>query len=148
MSLRKPWEIGDESWSVVEPLPPKQERRYWHPGRKRIEDRKTLQGCAVRSLHGYPMGVPATGVGLRPGPTCWRRLAEWQAAGVLLAHARPRRAPPSMAMMVLAARQRMRRSGPAQQLIQTGSSAKRTIAFPVFAPVSMPVSAAGTASIP
>ncbi|BBJ47371.1 hypothetical protein SSPO_100890 [Streptomyces antimycoticus] len=28
------------------------------------------------------MGVPAAGAGFGSGPTCWRRLAEWQAAGV------------------------------------------------------------------
>ncbi|MEV0267135.1 IS5/IS1182 family transposase, partial [Streptomyces sp. NPDC050617] len=44
MTRRKPWEVSDELWVVIEPLLPRCERRYRHPGRKRIDDRKTLQG--------------------------------------------------------------------------------------------------------
>lgn len=44
MSRPKPWEISDELWAVIEPLLPRHERRYRYPGRKRIDDRRTLQG--------------------------------------------------------------------------------------------------------
>jgi len=47
MSRPKPWEIGDELWAVIEPLLPRHERRYRHPGRKRIDDRRTLQGVLL-----------------------------------------------------------------------------------------------------
>jgi transposase len=49
MTRRKPWEVSDELWAVIEPLLPKHERRFRHPGRKRIDDRKTLQGVLSRS---------------------------------------------------------------------------------------------------
>ncbi|BBJ37478.1 hypothetical protein SSPO_002590 [Streptomyces antimycoticus] len=44
MTRPKPWEISDELWAVIEPLLPRHERRRRYPGRKRIDDRKTLQG--------------------------------------------------------------------------------------------------------
>ncbi len=36
--------VSDELWKVVEPLIPKVTRRFRHPGRKRIDDRKVLGG--------------------------------------------------------------------------------------------------------
>ncbi len=47
MARRRPWEVSDELWAVIEPLLPKRERRFRHPGRKRIDDRKTLQGVLL-----------------------------------------------------------------------------------------------------
>src|SRR5699024_2678002 len=44
MSRPKPWEVSDELWELIEPLIPQPHRPYGHPGRKRIDDRKTLQG--------------------------------------------------------------------------------------------------------
>lgn len=44
MARRKPWEVSDELWAVIEPLLPKHERRFRYLGCKRIDDRKTLQG--------------------------------------------------------------------------------------------------------
>ncbi|MGW5689107.1 transposase, partial [Nonomuraea sp. NPDC003754] len=44
MARLKPWEVGDELWQVIEPLLPKRERRFRHPGRKRLDDRLALQG--------------------------------------------------------------------------------------------------------
>ncbi len=43
MTRRKPWEVSDELWAVIEPLLPKHERRFRYPGRKRIDDRKTAK---------------------------------------------------------------------------------------------------------
>jgi transposase len=39
-----PWTVPDELWERVEPLLPKKERRFRYPGRKRLPDRKALQG--------------------------------------------------------------------------------------------------------
>lgn len=39
MARRKLWEVNDELWAVIEPLLPRHERRFRHPGRKRIDDR-------------------------------------------------------------------------------------------------------------
>jgi transposase len=44
MARWKPWEVSDHLWAVIEPLLPKHERRFRHPGRKRIDNRRTLQG--------------------------------------------------------------------------------------------------------
>jgi transposase len=44
VAQRRPWEVGDELWELIEPLLPKVERRFRHPGRKRLDDRKALCG--------------------------------------------------------------------------------------------------------
>ncbi|MFD6624384.1 IS5 family transposase [Streptomyces diastaticus] len=82
MSRRKPWEVSDELWAVIEPLLPRHERRYRYPGRKRIDDRKTLQGVLFVLYTGIQWEFLPQELGFGSGPTCWRRLAEWQTAGV------------------------------------------------------------------
>lgn len=44
MARRRSWEVEDELWDLIEPLLPKVERRFRYPGRKRLDDRKTLCG--------------------------------------------------------------------------------------------------------
>ncbi len=44
MARLKPWEVSDELWALIEPLLPQPQRRFGYPGRRRIGDRKTLQG--------------------------------------------------------------------------------------------------------
>jgi transposase len=44
MAQRKPWEVEDGLWELIEPLLPTVERRFRHPGRKRLDDRKALCG--------------------------------------------------------------------------------------------------------
>jgi transposase len=82
MARRKPWEVSDELWAVIEPLLPKHERRFRHPGRKRIDDRRTLQGVLFVLYTGIQWEYLPQELGFGSGPTCWRRLAEWQEAGV------------------------------------------------------------------
>lgn len=82
MTRPKPWEISDELWALIEPLLPRHERRYRYPGRKRIDDRKTLQGILFVLYTGIQWEFLPQELGFGSGPTCWRRLAEWQAAGV------------------------------------------------------------------
>ncbi len=41
MARRRPWEVEDELWELIERLP-KVERRFRYPGRKRLDDRKAL----------------------------------------------------------------------------------------------------------
>ncbi len=81
MSRPKPWEISDELWAVIEPLLPRHERRYRYPGRKRINDRRTLQGVLFVLYTGIQREFLPQELGFA-GPTCWRRLAGWQQAGV------------------------------------------------------------------
>ena len=74
--------VSDELWAIVEPLIPKVERRYRFPGRKRIDDRKVLTGILFVLQTGIPWEYLPQEMGCGSGMTCWRRLKEWQEAGV------------------------------------------------------------------
>jgi len=74
--------VSDELWELVEPLIPKVERRYRFPGRKRIDDRKVLTGILYVLKTGIPWEYLPQEMGCGSGMTCWRRLQEWQQAGV------------------------------------------------------------------
>ncbi|GAB3289191.1 IS5 family transposase [Parasphingorhabdus pacifica] len=82
MARLKPWEVSDELWALIEPLLPRHERRFRYPGRRRIDDRKTLQGILFVLYTGIQWEFLPQELGFGSGPTCWRRLAEWQQAGV------------------------------------------------------------------
>lgn len=82
MTRPRPWEVSDELWAVIEPLLPRRERRFRYPGRRRIDDRKTLQGILFVLYTGIQWEFLPQELGFGSGPTCWRRLAEWQQAGV------------------------------------------------------------------
>jgi transposase len=68
MTRRKPWEVSDELWAVIEPLLPKHERRFRHPGRKRIDDRKTLQGVLFVLYTGSQWAYLPQELGFGSGP--------------------------------------------------------------------------------
>jgi transposase len=74
--------VSDELWALVEPLIPRVERRYRFPGRKRIDDRKVLTGILFVLQTGIPWEYLPQEMGCGSGMTCWRRLREWQVAGV------------------------------------------------------------------
>ena len=74
--------VSDELWAVVEPLIPRVERRYRYPGRKRIDDRKVLSGILFVLKTGIGWEHLPQEMGCGSGMTCWRRLREWQEAGV------------------------------------------------------------------
>ena len=38
-----PWIVTDALWAKVEPLLPRQKRRFRYPGRKRLDDRAALR---------------------------------------------------------------------------------------------------------
>ncbi len=82
MARPKPWEVSDELWALIEPLLPRKQRRFRYPGRRRIDDRKTLQGILFVLYTGIQWEFLPQELGFGSGPTCWRRLAEWQEAGV------------------------------------------------------------------
>ena len=68
--------VSDELWEIVQPLlPAPKPRRFRNPGRKRLDDRKALTGI----LFVLKSGIPPYQVRGRP---CWRRLRDWQQAGV------------------------------------------------------------------
>src|SRR4051795_6763380 len=74
--------VSDELWAMVEPLIPKVERRYRFPGRKRIDDRKVLTGILYVLKTGIPWEYLPQEMGCGCGMTCWRRLRDWQRAGI------------------------------------------------------------------
>jgi transposase len=77
-----PWIVSDELWELVEPLLPKKERRFRYPGRKRFPDRQALQGILFVLHTGIAWTHLPQELGFGSGVTCWRRLDEWQRAGV------------------------------------------------------------------
>ena len=74
--------VSDELWDLVEPLIPKVPRRHRFPGRKRIDDRRVLTGILFVLQTGIPWEYLPREMGCGSGVTCWRRLREWQDAGV------------------------------------------------------------------
>jgi transposase len=82
VAQRRPWEVEDSLWDLVEPLLPKPERRFRHPGRKRLDDRKALCGILFVLYTGIPWEFLPQELGYGSGMTCWRRLRDWHQAGV------------------------------------------------------------------
>ena len=75
-------ELSDELWAAVEPLllpePPKPKG-----GRPRCDDRRALEGIVFVLWSGVGWERLPRGVFGCTGMTCWRRLRDWHAAGVL-----------------------------------------------------------------
>ena len=73
--------VTDELWEIIEPLlppePPKPEG-----GRPRVDDRAALSGIIFVLKSGIPWEMLPQEMGCGSGVTCWRRLREWQQAGV------------------------------------------------------------------
>ena len=74
--------VSDELWKLIEPLIPKVKRRYRYPGRRRLDDRQVLTGILFVLQTGIPWEYLPQEMGCGSGMTCWRRLREWQEAGV------------------------------------------------------------------
>src|SRR5438876_6090833 len=66
----------------IEPLLPKRERRFRCPGRKPLDDRLVLQGILFVLHTGIGWEHLPQELGFGCGMTAWRRLREWQEAGV------------------------------------------------------------------
>ena len=77
-----PWIVSDGLWERVEPLLPKVQRRTRFPGRKRRSDREALQGILFVLHTGIAWRHLPLELGFGSGSTCYRRLDEWQRAGV------------------------------------------------------------------
>jgi transposase len=71
----------DELWETIEPLlppdPPKPQG-----GRPRVDDRAALTGIVFVLKSGIPWEMLPKEMACGSGMTCWRRLREWQEAGV------------------------------------------------------------------
>src|SRR6202045_2543796 len=75
--------VSDELWVVLQPLlPPPKPRRFDHPGRKPLDDREALTGILFVLKTGIPWEDLPAEMGCGCGMSCWRRLRDWQGAGV------------------------------------------------------------------
>jgi transposase len=74
--------LNDELWQIIEPIIPKKKRRFRYPGRKSVPDKAALTGIlfVLKTGIGWEDLPPELGCG--SGMTCWRRLRDWQKAGV------------------------------------------------------------------
>ncbi|PPU64835.1 IS5/IS1182 family transposase, partial [Xanthomonas hortorum pv. hederae] len=79
MTRRK--EIPIALWKRIEPLIP-QVKRSPKGGRPRISDQQALNGIVYVLRTGVPWEDLPLELGYGSGMTCWRRLRDWQAAGV------------------------------------------------------------------
>src|SRR5438876_5536504 len=77
-----PWVVSDALWERIEPLLPRVERRFRYPGRKRVPDRLALQGILFVLYTGIAWRHLPPELGFGGGSTCYRRMDEWQRAGV------------------------------------------------------------------
>lgn len=73
--------IDDELWALVQPLLPPHAP---HPkgGRPFVDDRAALTGIVFVLRSGILWEMLPGELGCGSGVTCWRRLRDWQAAGV------------------------------------------------------------------
>ena len=75
--------VDDELWAVIEPLLPEPKpRRFRFPGRKPVDNRRALTGIIFVLKTGIGWEDLPQEMGCGSGMTCWRRLRDWQAAGV------------------------------------------------------------------
>jgi transposase len=73
--------VSEQLWQAIQPLPPPPPRRYG--GRPRIDDRAALAGIVYQLRTGIPWRLlPTRQLGCGSPVTCWRRLRDWQRAGV------------------------------------------------------------------
>lgn len=73
--------VTDDLWAAIEPLLPKR-RKYPRGGRPPLDDRATLTGILFVLKTGIPWEYLPQKMGCGSGMTCWRRLRDWQKAGV------------------------------------------------------------------
>jgi transposase len=74
--------VSDELWTIVEPHIPVKPRRTRNAGRKPVPDRACLAGILFVLKTGIPWEMLPQEMGCGCGMTCWRRLRDWQEAGV------------------------------------------------------------------
>ena len=72
--------VPDDLWAAVEPLLPPEPPKL-RGGRPRCDDRAALAGIVFVLRSGIPWEMLPREMGCS-GMTCWRRLRDWQGAGV------------------------------------------------------------------
>jgi len=73
--------LSDRLWAVIEPLLPPEPPKP-KGGRPRVSDRAALTGILFVLRSGIPWEMLPQEMGCDSGMTCWRRLRDWQRAGV------------------------------------------------------------------
>lgn len=73
--------VTDDLWEVIQPLLPEHRPRP-KGGRKPLDDRAALTGLIFVLRTGIPWEFLPQEMGCGCGMTCWRRLRDWQAAGI------------------------------------------------------------------
>src|SRR5689334_6345248 len=73
--------VSDDLWAVVALLLPTEPPKP-KGGRPRVPDRAGLTGIIFVLKSGIPWEMLPQELGCGSGMTCWRRLRDWQAAGV------------------------------------------------------------------
>ena len=73
--------VSDELWETTEPLLPPEPPKP-KGGRPRVDDRAVLTGIVFVLKSGIPWEMLPKEMGCGSGSTCWRRLRDWQEAGV------------------------------------------------------------------
>ncbi len=73
--------VSDDLWEAIEPLLPTEPPKP-KGGRPRVPDRAALAGIVFVLRTGCPWRLLPKELGCGSGSTCWRRLRDWQAAGV------------------------------------------------------------------
>ena len=73
--------VPDELWMIFGPLLPPEPPKP-KGGRPRISDRAALTGIIFVLKTGIPWELLPPEMGCGSGVTCWRRLRDWQEAGV------------------------------------------------------------------
>jgi transposase len=73
--------VPEQRWQAIQPLLPTPAPRYG--GRPRVDDRAALAGIVYQLRTGVPWRLlPSRQLGCGSPVTCWRRLRDWQRAGV------------------------------------------------------------------
>lgn len=73
--------VSDALWQRIEPLLPAEPPKP-RGGRPRVPDRACLTGILFVLKSGIPWEMLPQEMGCGSGMTCWRRLRDWQDAGV------------------------------------------------------------------
>ena len=73
--------VPDELWEAIEPLLPEEPPKP-RGGRPRVDDRAALAGIVFVLKSGIPWEMLPQEMGCGSGSTSWRRLRDWQEAGV------------------------------------------------------------------